>query len=171
MVQCNTFAQAGPSGASVVALVEKQPGPAATEAWRAFVLHFSYGSGKWLVDLEYDDDSGAQTSSIKYVVKDMTGDGISELVFGFHLLGSGAILDYDVVDGLFSGVHVAVHRELSHGQAKVAVSGVTDWQAKYENGAPNCCPTYIEQDTVSWSGSGWVITPGPHSSGAGSGDF
>ena len=168
------FNQSGPGGPQKqVVLTEKKPGPGASQAWRAYVAHFSYGHGVWDTDLSYADDTGSTVSSITYVFKDMNGDGVDEVVFGFRLLGSGSGLTYDLVDGLFGHVKVAVERQLSHGQANVQNTGITDWDAYFGPSDPNCCPSYFNQSTVVWSSSssGWVVIAGPHVPSAGSGSF
>jgi hypothetical protein len=172
VAECNTFNQTGPSGTNTaVALVEKKQGSGPSNAWRAYILHFSQGKGTWLRDLAYADNNGYQVDTVSYVAKDMNGDGVNEVVFGFRMQGSGGNLGYDIVDRMFTGVRVGAHRDLSHGQAKVATTGVTEWDAKYEGNAPNCCPTYIQQSKVSWNGAAWVLTTGPRVKNAGPGDF
>lgn len=141
-------------------LVEhKAPSSAgAGEAWRAFVLHFSYGHGAWFQDLKFADDTGGIVSGVKAVAVDLTGDGKPELVFGFRFFGSGSTLGYDVVADLLAKATVAVHRELSHGSATFAGGGVTDYEAEYPHSEPNCCPAYFQKSLVSFSSLGWRIT-------------
>ena len=164
VAQCNTFNQTGPSGTSVVvALIEKKKGSGPSNAWRAYMLHFSQGKGTWLRDLAYADDNGVQVVTASYVAKDMKGDGFDEVVFGFRLQGSGSYLDYDIVDGMFSGVHVGAHRSLARGQAKVTAGGVSDWQGLSDGS--------YQQSKVGWNGAAWVLTTGPRIGTPGAGDF
>ena len=170
--RCDTFTRAAAGGTDrTVIIVESKPSGGVGAARRAVIARWSQGKGGWLVDLLAKDDTGSQFASITYVAKDLTGDGTNELVVGVRMQGSGSILSLDVVGSLFDGPAVVAHRELSHGQAAVAATGITDWDAKYEGGAPNCCPSYFQQAVVRWNGSAWVVSNGPHVANAGSGDF
>jgi hypothetical protein len=95
-------------------------------------VHFSQGKGAWLLDLRHTDDAGQTVTGVRVRKGDLTGDGKPELVFGFRISGSGAILAYDiVVDSAGGDPRVAASRELSHGQATVAAPVVNDREAKY----------------------------------------
>jgi hypothetical protein len=154
-------------------LVEHKPvATSATEAWRAFVLQWSQGKGAWLVDLEYRDDDASVVFDVNVLASDLTGDGRPELVFGYHFNGSGSILGYDVVTSAATGgPTVAVHRELSHGSALVADGTITDYDARYPNNEPNCCPAYIQKSTVSEHGGSWYVSDGGHVAEAGAGNL
>jgi len=158
--------------ASRVWLVEHRPGPATTDAWRVLLLHFSLGKGVWLVDLWYKDDQGDTVLDIKVVSGDVTGTKAPALVVGYRLLGSGSILDYDVIATLDSATpSVAVHRALSHGQATVGSGQIIDYEARYPNGEPNCCPAYFQKSSVHYRAPNWVVTPLGHVAAASTGDF
>ena len=161
------------SGGARVWLVEHKPVPnSATEAWRAFVLHWSQGKGVWLVDLEYEDDAASQVFDINVLPSDLTGDGKPELVFGFHFTGSGSILGYDVVTATSgNNPSVSVHRELSHGAALVAAGLITDYDAKYPNNEPNCCPAYTQKSTVSHHNGTWYLAEVAQAGAAGAGNL
>ena len=77
-------------------LTEYRPSGAFKE-WQAFVLHWSQGKGAWLVDLRLADTMGIAQVNVRQL--DLTGDGKPEMVFGYHLTGSGSILAYDIVEG------------------------------------------------------------------------
>jgi hypothetical protein len=160
-------------GGPRVWLVEHRAVPGiATEAWRALVLQWSQGRGAWLVDLQYKDDDAGLIFDINVLPSDLTGDGRPELVFGFHFTGSGSLLGYDVVTGTPAGAPaVAVHRELSHGAAQVSEGGITDYDARYPNNEPNCCPAYVQQSTVSEHGGAWFVTEVARVDAAGAGNL
>ena len=161
------------AGGERVWLTEHKPVPgSATEAWRAYVLHWSQANGGWVVDLLFEDDAAAQVFDVNVLASDLTGDGKPELVFGFHYTGTGSILGYDVVtDGPGASVATRVHRELSHGAALVADGKITDYDARYPNGEPNCCPAYTQRSTVSALGGTWYVTPEAQVESAGPGNL
>jgi hypothetical protein len=149
------------AGGTRVWLVETKPATAASAPFkplRAYVMHFSQGRGAWLVDLRHADDAGQTVTGVRVREADLTGDGKPELVFGFRVSGSGAILAYDiVVDSAGGDPKVAASRQLSHGQATVAAPVINDREAKYPNGEPNCCPAFIQKSTVSFSGGSFRV--------------
>jgi hypothetical protein len=99
---------------------------------------------------------------------DLTGDGKPEMVFGYHLTGSGSILAYDIVEGSASPLAVSAARQLSHGRAMVVPGSITDYEAKYPNGEPNCCPAYIQVSEVTYSGGQFrVVETGQNDAGTG----
>jgi hypothetical protein len=182
-VDCNALGDAGwtvkacgtasMAGGERVWLVEHKPVPtSATEAWRTLVLQWNQGKGAWLVDLEYRDDDASVVLDINVLESDLTGDGKPELVFGYHFSGSGSILGYDVVASTPGAAPaVAVHRELSHGAALVAEGVITDYDAKYPNNEPNCCPAYIQMSTVSYDAGTWYVAGVASVAAAGAGNL
>ena len=89
--------------------------------------------------------------AIKVKAADLTGDGKSELVFGFHRAGSGSILTYDIIgDSAAKGPVVLAARDLPHGRATVELGKITDYHAAYPNNEPNCCPAYIQVSTITY---------------------
>jgi hypothetical protein len=147
----------------------------ATDAWRAYVLHWSQGKGAWLVDLRFEDDAAAQVLGVDVIADDLTGDAKPELVFGFHYTGSEDVLGYDVVADGFGGAGddatARVHRELAHGAAMVGGGKITDYGAQYPNGEPNCCPAYVQESTVSYQGGAWYVAPVARRNAAGPGNL
>jgi len=161
------------AGGERVWLTEHKPvSGSATQAWRTYLVHWSQGKGVWLVDLLFEDDAAAQVFDVNVLASDLTGDGKPELVFGFHYTGTGSVLGYDVVaDGPGGSVATRVHRELSHGAALVADGKVTDYDARYPNGEPNCCPAYTQKSIVSAAGGTWFVTPVAQVGSAGPGNL
>ncbi|HEX7277575.1 MAG TPA: hypothetical protein VF244_09405, partial [Acidimicrobiales bacterium] len=151
--KCDRVAMAG---GERVWLTEFRPsGP--FKEYRAFVLQWSQGKGAWLTHLRLAEGDGIAEVNVREA--DLTGDGSPELVFGFHMTGSGSILAYDVVvDGPGGLATVAASRGLSHGRATVATGLITDSEAKYPNNAPNCCPAYIQVSEVTYSGGTFRVT-------------
>ena len=143
------------AGGERVWLTEFRPsGP--FKEWQAVVLHWSQGKGAWLVDLQLGDQD--EFAEVNVRAADLTADGPPELVFGFHLTGSGSILVYDiVVDGPGDLAIVGASRQLSHGRATVVPGLITDYEAKYPNGEPNCCPAYIQVSEVTYSAGAFRV--------------
>jgi len=153
------------AGGTWVWLTEYRPSGALKE-WQAYVLHWSQGKGAWLTDLRLSETMGIAQVNVRQL--DLTGDGKAEMVFGFHRTGSGSILVYDIVSGSASPLAVSASRQLSHGRATVTSGGITDYEAKYPNGEPNCCPAYIQVSEVTYSGGQFrVVETGHDDAGTG----
>ena len=156
---CRTLVEAGwtidcgrvdMAGGSRTWVVQTRATGTGTEA-RAAVVHWSQARGAWLSDVTYRSTS-FEVQTIKVRAADLTGDGKSELVFGFHRTGSGSILTYDIVgDSVADGPVVLAARDLSHGRATVEPGKITDYQAAYPNNEPNCCPAYVQVSTVTYA--------------------
>jgi hypothetical protein len=165
-------AVATPGGVRVWLVEHKAMPASATEAWRALVVHWSGREGAWVIDLRYADDESGLVYDINVVPSDLTGDDQPELVFGYRFTGSGSVLGYDVVTIASDRAPVvSVHRELSHGVALVADGIITDYDAKYPNNEPNCCPAYIQRSTVSKHGGTWYVTEAARLTEAGTGNL
>jgi hypothetical protein len=153
------------AGGTWVWLTEYRPAGALKE-WQALVVHWSQGKGAWLTDLRLADTMGIAQVNVRQV--DITGDGKPEMVFGYHRTGSGSILAYDIVEGSTSPLAVSAARQLSHGRATVAPGSITDYEAEYPNGEPNCCPAYIQVSVVTYSGGQFrVVETGQNDPGTG----
>jgi hypothetical protein len=99
--------------------------------------------------LDYRDDDGENLSGASLQTTDLNSNGKKEGVFGFHYLGTGNILGYDIV----GGDRVIGHRgDLSHGAALVGDHTITELTAQYPNGEPNCCPAYLQRTLISQQG-------------------
>lgn len=169
-VDCHKLADAGWTadcarvdtvGGTRIWLTESKPA-GALKAWRVYVLHFSQGKGAWLVDLRHTDEGiGAGLVDVKVLATDLTADGKPELVFGFRHGGSGSILAYDiVVDAAGGDPKVAASRNLSHGSATVKGGLIVDYEAKYPNGEPNCCPGYVQESVVQYISGNFRLVEG-----------
>jgi hypothetical protein len=100
-------------------VVETKPG-----SWRAFVYRGDT-PGVATPMLQAIDDDASDFSLVKVNVVDVSGDHADELVFGFHLQGSGAIVSMDVVEG-----HgVAVHRDYAQGSVRPSPGQIDAWGA------------------------------------------
>src|ERR1700712_1532707 len=147
VTQCQSFTIGGGHQAYLV----ERHGSGATATWHAFVMHFSFGNGTWLVDLRKVSTTPGELQNVHVESTDLTADGVPDLVVGERFSGSGNILDYDIVTGLGSNPHVAAHRSLSHGGIRVFPGQlIDDYQAEYPNGEPDCCPDFIQQTVVLW---------------------
>jgi hypothetical protein len=93
-------------------------------ARRALVLRRASGQ-QWTVVLRANDDSGSQFVGIKARVEDVSGDGASEIAFGFTRTGLSAVLAVDLVEGPGA---VVVHRELPKGSARVSSGQLDTWR-------------------------------------------
>jgi hypothetical protein len=92
---------------------------------RALVLR-EQTAGNWAPMLVAFDDDGSRWSKIGVRGEDVSGDGKSDLVFGFHLRAPAGSLAVDVVDG--PGV-VTLHRLAAGGSVRVAKGELHEWAA------------------------------------------
>jgi hypothetical protein len=170
VADCSTVTMAGGRRAW---LTEHRSVPgSATDGWRAYVVRWSQDEGAWLVDLRFEDDAAAQVLGVNVIAADLTGDTKPELVFGFHYTGTSEVLGYDVVaDGPGGTAVTRVHRDLERGAAMVAGGKITDYDAQYPNGEPNCCPAYVQESTVSHQDGAWYVTPVARRDAAGPGNL
>lgn len=132
------------AGGRVAWVVEHAPAVQGT-AYTARIFTFVAAAGGWVERLVADDPTGEAFSDVKVAQADLTGDGPSELVVGFHRLGSGAILAYDLVTYAAGDVpRVAAHPdEPILGSVTVAPGAVEEYGARYPNNEPTCCPPFF----------------------------
>jgi hypothetical protein len=93
---------------------------------------------------------------------DVSGDGKPELLIGYRSEGTGQFLDVDIVSTKADGAPVVLaHERLDHGVVKLANGHFIQYTPVYEKGDANCCPTFIERDTVRWRNGAFHVERGP----------
>jgi hypothetical protein len=119
-----TCGMVGAKGGVLAWLVETRETASGGTARRALVLR--RGSGQqWTVALRATDDSASQFSDVKVRAEDVSGDGASEIAFGFSRTGSSNVLSVDLVEGPGA---VVVHRDLPKGVARVSSGQLDTWR-------------------------------------------
>jgi hypothetical protein len=119
-----TCGMAGAKGAVLAWVIETKAVDGGGTAYRALV--FRRGAGQqWSLVLRVADDAGTHFSAVRARVEDLSGDGASEIAFGFTRTGVSEVLAVDVVEGPGS---VVVHRELPKGAARVSSGQLDTWR-------------------------------------------
>jgi hypothetical protein len=121
-VACGT---ANARGGVLAWVVESMSTAGGETARRAMVFRRGAGGQQWSLVLQASDDSGAQFTAIRARVEDLSGDGPSEIAFGFTRVGASGVLAVDVVEG---PGNLVVHRELPRGVARVSSGQLDTWR-------------------------------------------
>jgi hypothetical protein len=80
---------------------------------------------EWTVALHVRDDAGVRFRNVTARTVDLSGDGLGDIAFGFHLTAGDGVLSVDVVEGPGT---VVVHRDLSRGAARVSTGQLDTWR-------------------------------------------
>ncbi|MEY2566403.1 MAG: hypothetical protein QOE35_932 [Actinomycetota bacterium] len=119
-----TCGMVGAKGGVLAWLLETRDTAAGSTARRALVLRRASGQ-QWTVALRVTDDSASQFTDIKVRTEDVSGDGASEIAFGFSRTGASSVLAVDLVEGPGT---VVVHRDLPKGVARVSSGQLDTWR-------------------------------------------
>lgn len=103
-------------------------------------------AGEWLTVLAASDDTGTRWSKIGVRGDDVSGDGRTDLVFGFHTRTADRALGVDVVDGPGT---VGLHRLLPQGSVRVEKGALHGWGALADGS--------YEHTTWKWIADGWRV--------------
>jgi hypothetical protein len=155
---CGMVQIVGGSPAGAIAwVIEKQASQAVsgTEAWRVLAMTTDGTEPVWHIRLIASDAGGAW-GGVSMRATPLEGNGQSQLVFGFRLLGGDATLAYDVVALNGGQPTVAVHRALSHGAAQLSGGDVIDYAAQYPHGGTT--PADWLESTIHWSDGAFRIS-------------
>jgi hypothetical protein len=133
-------------GAQLVWLVESRTVPGDATARRAYVFR-RVGNQQWRPVLRARDEAGTRFAAVRTRVEDPSGDGASEIAFGFTMAGNGA-LAVDLVEGPGT---VVVHRELALGRARVGRGQLDLWRALTPGGS-----TYAHE-VIRYQAGGWRL--------------
>jgi hypothetical protein len=107
-------------------------------------------------------EPGPVFANVTAKVADVTGDGRPELLIGYRSEGTGQFLDVDIVSTKADGALVVLaHERLDHGVVKLANGHFIQYTPVYKKGDANCCPTFIERDTIRWRDGAFHVERGP----------
>jgi hypothetical protein len=140
------------AGGRVIWVVERSPTSTGATALRARVFTFVPDTGGWVEWLQAADPAGERWGDVNVLAADLTGDGVSELLFGFRGLDEGQTLDSDIVGYGQDGLPVVLaHPESAvHGAVVVTGGQIQQYGAQYPNGEPVCCPPSYLRRTIAF---------------------
>ena len=125
-----------------------------------FALWTRHGSSPhWrtaLVD-RHDETDGIQ--GIEMVTTDLTGDGSDDALVSEGLGGSGACARWIVLD--LRRTKETFRRDLCDGRIEPGppgAPGLVITRSVYEPGDAHCCPSAMQETTLTWTGSRWRVT-------------
>jgi hypothetical protein len=119
-------------------------------------------AGQYEAVLVAADDQGTVWSSVGAAVATVSVAGGTQLLVGFHVLGTGA-LDWDLID---SPGRVVLHRQEAGGAAVASPGQLDAWAASPARGDPACCPSAYVHEVIRNTDGVWRLvlatrTPGP----------
>lgn len=107
-------------------------------------------------------EPGPVFANVTAKVADITGDGKPELIIGYRSEGTGQFLAVDIVGTKSDGTAVVLaHENLDHGVVRLERGRIVQYTPVYEKNDANCCPTFIERDTIRWRGGAFHLERGP----------
>lgn len=140
------------AGNRVVWVVESSPTTAATRAFSVRVFTFVPDESGWVEWLRAEDAAGERWTDVSVVGRDLTSDGVPELVVAFHGQGETQPLSVDVVSYSEVGVpQVVAHvPDADHGSLVFATGGFDMYAGRYPSNEPACCPPVFARQTVAF---------------------
>ena len=107
-------------------------------------------------------DPGPLYANVTVFAADVTGDGADEVLFGYRSEGTGQILDVDIVGtGRDGAPLVLAHDQLYKGSLLARHGRIVTYTPVYRANDPNCCPTWIERDTIRFRNGAFRVQAGP----------
>jgi len=140
------------AGNRVVWVVESSPTTTATRAFTIRVFTFVTDESGWVEWLRAEDAGGERWTEVNVVGRDLTGDGVAELVVAFHEQGETRTLSVDVVSYSEVGIpQVVAHAPADdHGSLVFATGGFDLYAARYPGNEPVCCPPVFSRQSVAF---------------------
>jgi hypothetical protein len=109
---------------------------------------------RWRSVLVASDSDASRFGSVRARTEDLTADGTPEVVFGFRGVGTGGILQVDVVA---APGDVVLHRDLDKGDAAVRDGKLETWEAQFLAEDPNCCPSAFLYTAFEYRDDRWQV--------------
>ncbi|HEU4354764.1 MAG TPA: hypothetical protein VFT27_04170 [Actinomycetota bacterium] len=148
------------AGNRVVWVIESTPTTTATRAFTVRVFTFVPDESGWVEWLRAEDASGTRWTEVNIVPRDLTGDGVPELVAGFHGQGETEPLSVDAVSYSEVGIPVVVAHmpDADQGSLVFATGGFDLFAARYPANEPACCPPVFSRQSVAYLDGFFRIT-------------
>jgi hypothetical protein len=140
------------AGNRVVWVVESSPTTAAPRAFTVRVFTFVSDESGWVEWLRADDPAGERWTDVGVVARDLTTDGVPELVVAFRGQGDTDPLSVDVVSYSEVGVpQVVAHMpDADHGSLVFATAGFDLYAGRYPANEPACCPPVFSRQSIAF---------------------
>jgi hypothetical protein len=138
-----TCGRAAARTADLTWLIETKAIGGGGTARRALVFKQT-GAADWMLVLMTTDDAGTRFTNVKVALADVSGDGNTEVAFGFTRAAAGGVLAVDLVDGPGT---VVVHRELPNGVARVSTGQLDTWR---RSDASHWTHEVVQQRSGTW---------------------
>ncbi|HSD49426.1 MAG TPA: hypothetical protein VLE71_06305 [Actinomycetota bacterium] len=148
------------AGNRVVWVVESTPTTTGTRAFTVRVFTFVPDESGWVEWLRAEDASGTRWTDVSIVARDLTSDGVPELVAGFHGQGDTEPLSVDIVSYSEVGIPLVVAHapDADHGSLVFATGGFDLFAARYPANEPACCPPVFSRQSVTFVDGSFRIT-------------
>lgn len=140
------------AGNRVVWVVESSPTTTPARAFTVRVFTFVTDESGWVEWLRAEDPTAERWSDVNVLARDLTADGVPELVVGFHGQGDAQALSVDVVSYSDVGVPEVVAHPDAADRGSLVFSGVgfNLYAARYPGDEPACCPPVYSRQTVAF---------------------
>ena len=140
------------AGNRVVWVVESQPTASAARAYTVRVFTYVTAESGWVEWLLAEDPEGGRWQGVEVAARDLTGDGVAELVVGFRGPGDQLLLSVDVVSYSDVGIpEVLTHPDdADRGSLVFSDPGFDLYAARYPSGEPACCPPVFARSSIAY---------------------
>lgn len=140
------------AGNRVVWVVESRPTATSARAYTVRVFTYVTAESGWVEWLRAEDPAGGRWDGVGVVPRDLTGDGVPELVFAFRGPGDERALSVDIVSYSEVGVPgvIAHPDDAARGSVVFASTGFDLYAARYPAGEPACCPPVFSRQSVAY---------------------
>jgi hypothetical protein len=140
------------AGNRVVWVVESQATTTAARAYTVRIFTFVTEESGWVEWLRAEDAAGERWIDVNVVARDLTADGVPELVVAFHEQGDAETLQVDLVSYSEVGIpEVVAHpADADQGSLVFAGTGFDLYAGRYPAGEPACCPPVFARQTVTY---------------------
>ena len=148
------------AGNRVMWVVESSPTTTAARAFTVRVFTFVTDESGWVEWLRAEDAGGERWTEVNVATRDLTTDGVPELVVAFHEQGEAEALSVDVVSYSEVGIpQVVAHpADADHGSLVFATAGFDLYAARYPADEPVCCPPVFSRQSVAYQDGFFRIT-------------
>jgi uncharacterized membrane protein len=148
------------AGNRVVWVVESEPTTTPARAYTVRIFTFVVEESGWVEWLRAEDPAGERWSEVNVVARDLTADGVPELVVGFHGRDEAETLQVDLVSYSEVGIpEVVAHpADAAQGSLVFAGTGFDLYAGRYPAGEPACCPPVFSRQTIAYVDGFFRIT-------------